>query len=265
MSAIIIDNGLVHYEVLGRGRPLILIHGWLGSWRYWVPTMDSLSDRYRTYALDLWGFGDSDKRSEGYSVQGYVAQVRRFMDEMGIVRAPLVGHALGGVVAVRLAMESPDRVEQVMAVSLPLDREAIGRPLAALSTNGDDLVVRVLGRRQASDYPEVQLEAAKTDAAAVVRTVKAVMEADMRRDLLTVTVPVLLVYGGNDSVIRKPQEGRWLQWAADHVRLVCLKSSRHFPMLDEANKFNRLLRQFLGSGGDLEAVEIKEEWRRRVR
>ncbi len=57
MSAITIENDLVHYEVLGRGRPVILVHGWLGSWRYWVPAMQQLSSKYRTYALDLWGFG----------------------------------------------------------------------------------------------------------------------------------------------------------------------------------------------------------------
>jgi len=265
MSAVIIENGLVHYEVLGRGRPLILIHGWLGSWRYWVPTMDELSDRYRTYALDLWGFGDSDRRLGKYSLSEYVALVRRFMDELGIVRAPLVGHALGGAVALRLAVESPDRVEQVMAVSLPLESEAISRPLATFSGNGDDVLARVLGRRQAAEYPEVRLEANKADALAVTQTVRAVMEADLRRDLLAVSVPVLLVYGGDDPLVRRPREERWMRWAEKNVRVICLKEARHFPMLDEMNKFNRLLRQFLDTSGDLNALEVKKEWRRRVR
>ncbi|SRR5258706_11925765 len=68
MSAITIENDLVHYEVLGRGRPVIFVHGWLGSWRYWVPTMQQLSMKYRTYALDLWGFGDSGKGNNRYSL-----------------------------------------------------------------------------------------------------------------------------------------------------------------------------------------------------
>ena len=53
MSAIVIKEGLVHYEVIGRGRPLVFIHGWLGSWRYWVSAMEELSTRYRAYPLDL--------------------------------------------------------------------------------------------------------------------------------------------------------------------------------------------------------------------
>lgn len=56
MSAIHIDNRLVHYEVVGRrGAPMIFLHSWLGSWRYWLPTMEHVSERYRTFAIDFWG------------------------------------------------------------------------------------------------------------------------------------------------------------------------------------------------------------------
>jgi len=264
MSAIIIENGLVHYEALGRGRPLIFIHGWLGSWRYWMPTMDDLSDRYRTYALDLWGFGDSDRRRDGYSLDGYVTLVQRFMDELGLLQAPLVGHGLGGAVALRFASLTPERVERVMAVSLPLERAAIGRPLAGFSGGNRDVAEQILGRRQAAAYPEVRLEAGKADALAVRSSVEAVMQADLREDLEAVSVPVLLVYGKNDPLIHPPEEG-WAYGFEDHVRVISFDGSRHFPMLDEANKFSRLLRQFLEIGDDLQALELKEEWRRRMR
>ena len=180
MSAIIIENGLTHYEAIGRGRPVILLHGWLGSWRYWVPTMDDLSDRFRAYAMDLWGFGDSDRRRDSYTISSYVLLLQRFMDEMGIIRAPLVGHALGGVVALHFAAQMPERVEQVMAVSTPLAGTAVMPSLSNFSGNGDDAVTRVLGRRQAATYPEVQLEASKADASAIVNSVRAVLQDDLR-------------------------------------------------------------------------------------
>jgi len=264
MSAIIIENGLVHYEAIGRGKPLIFLHGWLGSWRYWMLTMDDLSDRRRTYALDLWGFGDSDRRRDGYSLSAYVSLLQRFMDEMGIGRAPLVGHALGGVVALRLATRMPKRVEQVMAVSTPLVGSAVARSLSTFSDNNSDVATRILGRRRLAVYPEVQMEATKTDAAAVVSSVRAVLGEDLRRDLERMEIPVLLVYGKDDPIIRLPEE-RWLRWLDENVRVVCMEGSRHFPMLDEMNKFNRLLRQFLELKDDLDALELKEEWRRRMR
>lgn len=66
MSALIVEDEVVHYEVLGRGRPVIFIHSWLGSWRYWNPTMQAINSGYRTYALGLWGFGDSAKIAGRY-------------------------------------------------------------------------------------------------------------------------------------------------------------------------------------------------------
>ncbi len=120
MSAITIENDLVHYEVLGRGRPVILLHGWLGSWRYWVPSMQQLSAKYRAYALDLWGFGDSGKEPKRFDFASQVALLDQFMEKMGISKAALVGHDLGAAVATRYATLHPDRVPRLMVVSPPL-------------------------------------------------------------------------------------------------------------------------------------------------
>ena len=117
MSALVLEGGVVHYEYFGHGRPLIFIHGWLGSWRYWVPAMDALSEEYKVYAFDLWGFGDSGKSRERYDVQSYVDLLKAFIDELGIVGPmPLVGHALGAAVAVSFATKHPDDVDRIMEI-----------------------------------------------------------------------------------------------------------------------------------------------------
>ncbi|MEO1290534.1 MAG: alpha/beta fold hydrolase [Chloroflexota bacterium] len=66
MSAITIGGDLIHYEKLGRGRPVILVHGWIGSWRYWIPLMQRLHTSFSVYTLDLIGFGDSSKKAQHY-------------------------------------------------------------------------------------------------------------------------------------------------------------------------------------------------------
>jgi pimeloyl-ACP methyl ester carboxylesterase len=92
MSAIHIDNRLVHYEVVGRrGAPVIFLHSWLGSWRYWLPTMEHASERYRTFALDFWGFGESDRRDGAFSIAEYVGMVIDFMNHLGIAKRPWWG------------------------------------------------------------------------------------------------------------------------------------------------------------------------------
>src|SRR5512133_1631082 len=98
MSVVLIDNQVVHYEVLGRGRPLIFLHGWVGSWRYWMTTMQSASFSFRAYAMDLWGFGDSAKCPPKYNLSNQINLLSDFMDKMGIVKTALIGHGLGAAV-----------------------------------------------------------------------------------------------------------------------------------------------------------------------
>ena len=259
MSAIVIEDSLVHYEVIGRGRPVIFVHGWLGSWRYWMSTMEMLAGNYRTYAFDLWGFGDSDKPDNRYTVDDYVHLLVSFMDQLGIWRTPLVGHALGAVVAVRFATRYPDRVEKLMVVSLPVVGQAIGRSLRGAS--GSSALSRFL--RQ-SPYPELTVEMEKIADDAVMQSVRSVSELDLREDIRRLRLPMLAVYGDKDNLVDSDQ-ARLFPRREETIRPIVLGGTRHFPMLDEASKFNRLLMDFLDYSGSLHDLEIKEEWRRRTR
>ncbi|MCA0458997.1 MAG: alpha/beta hydrolase [Chloroflexi bacterium] len=120
MSAISIGGELVHYEVLGRGRPVILIHSWVGSWRYWVPTMQNLQLKYRVYALDLHGFGDSSKNPSKYTLDNQRKLLSDFMQAMGIPKAAIIGHGLGAWVAAEYARVFPEQAPRVMLISAPL-------------------------------------------------------------------------------------------------------------------------------------------------
>jgi pimeloyl-ACP methyl ester carboxylesterase len=120
MSVIISGGDLVHYEVLGRGRAVILLHGCLGSWRYWVPTMQSLQLKYRCYALDMFGFGDTVKNANKYMVEHQIALIDDLMNELGITKVALVGHDLGAVVAAEFARRYHERVARLLLVSPPL-------------------------------------------------------------------------------------------------------------------------------------------------
>jgi pimeloyl-ACP methyl ester carboxylesterase len=262
MSAIILESSLVHYEALGRGKPLLFLHDWLGSWRYWVPTMVDMSSTYRAYALDFWGFGDSDKVTNRYSVPGYVSQVELFMDQMGIGQVPIIGHGLGGVVGVYFALAHPDRVEQVMTVSMPLSAEHIARPLSTFG-GGDNPARIILGRRLKA-YEEVDIEAAKTDGAAVVNSVRSAMDQDLVGALQDLDLPVLLVGGEEDPIIQPPDDDILMEFDYN-VWSFIFDGAQHYPMLDDASKFNRLLRDFLIHGDDWDNIKVKDEWKRRMR
>ena len=260
MSAIIVENGLLHYEALGRGKPVLFLHGWIGSWRYWMPTMEAVSDRYRTYAFDLWGFGDSDKSSQRYEIDSYVSLVGLFMDELGLIKAPIVGHSLGAVVGMLFAARTPDRVDKLMTVSMPLQSSLISRKLVS---GGDGLLDRTIGRKQAQQaYPEVALEADKTDPNVVALSARSMADLDLRLEMDKITRPVLMVHGEKDALVA-PSSPEALQDLEQNVRQIVLRDSLHFPMLDEAAKFHRLVRDFLES--DLASLVLKDEWKRRSR
>ena len=262
MSALVIEGGVVHYEYFGRGRPLIFIHGWLGSWRYWVPAMDALSDEFRVYAFDLWGFGDSDKSKRQYDVDSYVRLLNAFIEELGVFGPiPLVGHALGATIAVSFALQYPEIVDRVMAVSLPLLGESINRRFLSGSSS---LFDRVLGRSPTAGYEEVQQEASRTVPNAIDESVQSVMNLDLRPKLNSLGLPLLVLYGENDGVIT-PSQPADFDGLGDSIRMLSMPEARHFPMLDRSSQFNRLLADFLNSDENLDGLELKDEWQRRVR
>jgi pimeloyl-ACP methyl ester carboxylesterase len=262
MSALVLDGAVVHYEYFGRGRPLMFIHGWLGSWRYWLPTMDALSEEYRVYAFDLWGFGDSDKSKHEYSVDSYVRLLHSFVLELGVFGAiPLVGHALGAVVAVLFAKEHPDIVDRVMAVSLPLQGAAVNRRVLS---GGGSLLDRVLGRSPTAGYEDVEQESQRTAPGAVDQSVQSVMDLNLQPSLESIGRPLLILQGEHDTVVA-PMDPSRFDGASNSMRFLVMPGARHFPMLDQSSQFNRLLLDFLRSEHDLSNLDLKDEWQRRIR
>lgn len=273
MSATHLNNRLVHYEVVGRrGQPVIFLHSWLGSWRYWLPTMDAISDRYRSYALDFWGFGDSDRRESTFALPEYVAMIHDFMDTLGLQQVALVGHGLGGMVAIRAAAEFPERFSKIITVTTPIQGAILQqatRPGTFARLLGLSSTSNVWSRQLRQlhvDYPQILSEMVEDTETLSESTVKRVIESviatDLRADLERLTLPLLGVFGDKDTIVA-PEQGRFLR--DDHLQLqqvIRLPKSSHFPFLDQPNVFNRMLVDFLSSEGS--AIEIKSEWRRRV-
>ena len=125
MSAIILDGSMVHYEALGRGRPIIFLHGWVGSWRYWINAMQIASTSFRAYALDLFGFGDTMHDPLRYSLDQQADLLKHFLEEMGIGKVALVGHNLGALVGFSYLKQWPQSVDRMMAINCPLEYSAV--------------------------------------------------------------------------------------------------------------------------------------------
>ena len=262
MSAIILTDEIVHYEVLGRGRPVIFLHGWVGSWRYWIPAMQSASISFRAYALDLWGFGDTAKVAARYPLEQQAKLVELFLDGMGIGKVALVGHGLGALAAALYAARSPDSVDRLMLIALPTSEGSLNTRLrqAMLVELTDWLLPRAAATAAVRD------EASKADAHALQTSLVPLQPFFQAETFPRLRVPYMWVHGAADPLIFEPRP-EILAALPESAHFIAFEQSGHFPMLDEASKFNRLLADFLalGSGESPRQLQLKEEWRRRVR
>ena len=259
MSSIVTDQGIVHYEAYGRGAPVILLHGWLGSWGYWLDTMETLGRHYRLYALDFWGFGDSGKRRERYLISDFVDLVDQFMDRLGIAQAPIVGHSMGGTVALSLALKHPRRVCKVAVVGSPVVGDALhlllrlaGYPWIAYMVWHMPTVLR-WGIRLFSPYItrewrrwyEMQVQdLSRTTLEAFFSSIASLRRTDLRPYLPRLHAPVMSVNGVGDNVVN-PNQAALIARYVPRARIEMMSHSRHFPMLDEPEAFNTRLHSFL--------------------
>ena len=249
---------MVHYEVYGRGRPVILLHGWLGSWGLWQETMEYLGAYYRTYALDFWGFGESGKKRESYDIQDFVSLVDQFMDRLGISRAPFVGHSMGGTVSLSLAIHYPQRVSKVVVVGSPIVGSSLAltlkmagqRPIAVVLFNmmwAFRLGVRIASPLISKDphFPAIMdKDLSRTTLESFLLSISSLRRTDLRSMLSKVKIPAMGMYGGKDVIVH-PDQWRLMLEGIPQTRVVHFPKAGHFIMLDDPELFMHKLKDFL--------------------
>ncbi|MFZ0545209.1 MAG: alpha/beta hydrolase [Candidatus Promineifilaceae bacterium] len=268
MSSIVTEQGILHYESIGRGQPIILLHGWINSWDVWRDSMIALAGEdksYRVYALDFWGFGDSAKGNgtavesgEPYQISSYVEMVHQFMDTLGILSAPVAGHSMGGTVALQLALAYPDRIKKVAVVGSPIIGSSMN-PFLKLAGYGWiatlvwrypfmlSTIMRIL---LAGDSKKVRQmifrDVQRTSIESFFRSIGDLRDTDLRSELDHLHLPALGIYGRKDNIV-SPSNADLLAKGTENAQVTMMEFSRHFPMTDEPEKFVNTLTQFLSS------------------
>jgi pimeloyl-ACP methyl ester carboxylesterase len=267
VSSIVTEQGILHYESIGRGQPIILLHGWINSWDVWRDFMIALASErsYRVYALDFWGFGDSTKGNgtaanvgEPFQISSYVEMVHQFMDTLGILNAPVAGHSMGGTVALQMALTYPDRITKVAIVGSPITGSSLN-PFLKLAGYGwiAELIWRypvmlstIMRILLAGDSKQVRQmifrDVKRTSIESFFRSIGDLRDTDLRQELERLSLPALGIYGKKDNIV-SPSNAEILTRGTERAQVMIMEKSRHFPMTDEPEKFVTTLTQFLSS------------------
>lgn len=264
MSSIVTDQGILHYESIGRGQPIILLHGWINSWDVWRDSMIALSSQwqFRVYALDFWGFGDSAMGTadpaDAFKISSYVEMVYQFMETLGILQAPIAGHSMGGTVALQFALTYPDRIKKVAVVGSPVLGSSLN-PFLKLAGYGWiaglvwrypfmlSTIMRIL---LAGDSKKVRQmifrDVQRTSIESFFRSIGDLRDTDLRSQLHELCLPTLGIFGTRDNIV-SPVNADMLAEGVSDAEVVLMERSRHFPMTDEPVKFVETLTDFLST------------------
>lgn len=263
----------VTYHRFGQGPAVLLLHGITSSSRTWKSITPRLARDYTVIVPDLMGHGRSAKPEGDYSIGGYASGVRDLMIALGITKATVVGHSLGGGVAMQFAYQFPQRVSRLALVATGgLGRE-VSAILRAAALPGAELVLPVLfnptlrdavfGLRRQFGWTGIR---ANADVEGVAEGFASLTEADARRAFLntvrsiidvggqkvsavdrlylTAEIPSLIVWGDHDRIV-PVEHARSAHRLMPGSRLEIFEGAGHFPFNDDPARFAGALGEFI--------------------
>jgi pimeloyl-ACP methyl ester carboxylesterase len=265
----------VTYHRVGNGPALLLVHGITSSSRTWRAIMPALAEHYTVIAPDLLGHGRSAKPRGDYSLGAYASGLRDLLVALEIPRATVVGHSLGGGVAMQFAYQFPERVERLVLVDSGGLGAEVSLMLRAATLPGAEYVlplmvsspVRGVSALAGSVLGRLGLHAS-ADVRGVAEGFESFRDADARRAFLHTArsvidpagqrvdasdrlylaahVPSLIVWGDRDRMI-PVQHGHDAHAHMPNSRLEVFPGAGHFPFNDDPARFVALLHDFIST------------------
>jgi pimeloyl-ACP methyl ester carboxylesterase len=255
----------IRYNVIGGGAPVVLVHGWLSSSRIWEQLAGRLAQRFTVYTLDLSGFGESDKPLSGYGIRNGSRLLYAFCAHFGLTRANVIGHDLGGAMAVKLAADHPDVVGRLVVICAPADEDQLDLPtllwLATVPVVGP--IVYSLGRAarpvrrlwmrpfvaDSDDLTEeIVDDAGRSTPAAVSKTLsisrREISRGRLARQARIIKTPFLVVAGEEDQIVDPQSVGVWAE-GVERAEICLMDECGHMPMVERVSEFNAQILAFL--------------------
>ncbi len=280
----------VSFIEAGSGPVLLLVHGMAGTCANWESVIEPLAMKHTVIAADFPGHGSSAPGGGDYSLGGLAGGLRDLLLTLGHERATLVGHSLGGGVAMQFTYQFPEMVERLVLVSSGGLGPDVSPVLRAAALPGADLFIsatagvgarvgsvlgrglRAIGLRPNADVEEVARGYATLSdperRKAFLSTLRSVVGTEgqrvaaLDRLYLAAALPLLIVWGENDPII-PVEHGRETHAQLPNSRLEVFEDTGHVPQLERPGRFIAVLERFLA---ETEPAEFdRDEWRARFK
>lgn len=245
----------VLYYTGGKGEPLVVVHGGGGDARTWIKNIEVLADKYAIYAPDLPGYGGSEPMDGRYYIPELSEFIARFAENVGLEKFYLVGHSLGGGIALNFALMFPEKIRKLVLISsLCLGREiAFWIRLSSIPAIINTMSKVFMGVMKGIKWVFLQLNPAKlimemTPAAMMVgASISTFREQTLvlEHRLPEVQMPTLLIWGSRDPVVPVMQAYRAAK-VIPNCSIRVFKKRGHNVHRDELMEFSSILAHFLG-------------------
>jgi pimeloyl-ACP methyl ester carboxylesterase len=269
-----VEGARINYVDIGSGErePIVFVHGLGGQWQNWLENIPRAAQERRVIALDLPGFGLSPMPREKITIPGYGRQVDALADRLGLGRVDIVGNSMGGYIAAEVAIQVPERVDQLLLVSAagitsadlaqrPI--MALGRIATAVASYGAarhreiaarpksrHMALALVARHPSLLKPDLAYEGffKGTGKPGFDDALRANLDYDFRDRLPDIRQPTLIVWGEKDSIIPVKDAQEFERLISDS-RKVVMTDTGHIPMAERPGAFNDLMMEFLAERG----------------
>ncbi len=270
------------YQDEGQGDAILLLHGMAGSSQTWRSVIRPLSRKYRVIAPDLLGHGMSAKPRSDYSLGAFAVLLRDLLDELGVARATIVGHSLGGGVAMQFVYQHPDYCERLVLIGSGGLGPDVGWTLRLLSAPGAELIMPIIapqpvltaGEKVRSWFAKMGIESPRggeiwnayssfSDAEtrqAFLRTLRSVVDyrgqavSALNRLNVRADMPIMAIWGEQDAIIPVQHAYAALEARPD-ARIEVMPGVGHFPQVERPTEVVDLIDDFITSQ---RAAEIEQ-------
>ena len=254
MEAIDVNGVHLAYDRRGKGTPMVLMHGYPLDHHVWDAVIPLLEDQFDLILPDLRGFGESSTTDVFYTMEDYASDIAGILDHLGIEKAAIVGHSMGGYISLAFARIFPERVSELglvasqAAADAPERREGRYKSAAEVADKGIASVVETMAPKFTPN-PMLQQYAREAmqrqPPAAYIGALKAMAErVDSTPLLSTIHYPVVIVHGDADALvpIDRAREAKALLQNAYYVEI---PGAGHMPMMEAPRKTVEALRHLV--------------------